>query len=364
MQFTSIRLDNEWELYKKSYNKIYADNNEEIQRRVIWEDNVRFIEHHNMAADHGEHTYWLGINHFADMSEKEVTRKMKGYKRSHDVIKDGSLYLPPNNVQVPDEVDWRQKGYVTPVKDQGQCGSCWSFSSTGALGGSTFQENRTIGFFIRTEPCNGGCNGGFVFRAYQYVKDNNGIDTESSYPYEARNASCRFKKSDVGATVTGIKIIKKGDEEALKSAVATVGPISIAIDADRKFHLYKNGVFDEPECNSTFTDHAVLIVGYGVENGQDYWLVKNRFGSYRDLSCLVLDRLCIVIIQVKKRLYPVKRDPCVMSPFGALQSSTRPCTSPFGSLCSLPVDHTRQRKPPRTTGQLHNTPLHLKKEEL
>ncbi|XP_076082007.1 digestive cysteine proteinase 1-like isoform X2 [Mytilus galloprovincialis] len=284
LKFTSLRLDNEWELYKKSYNKIYADNNEEIQRRVTWEDNVRFIEHHNMAADRGEHTYWLGINHFADMSEIEVTRKMKGYKTSHDVIKDGSLYLPPNNVQVSDEVDWRQKGYVTPVKDQGQCGSCWSFSSTGALEGQHFRKTGQLVSLSEQNlvDCtfkygNGGCNGGFVFRAYQYVKDNNGIDTESSYPYEARNASCRFKKSDVGATVTGIKIIKKGDEEALKSAVASVGPISIAIDADRKFHLYKNGVFDEPECNSTFTDHAVLIVGYGVENGQDYWLVKNSW---------------------------------------------------------------------------------------
>ncbi|VDI25380.1 Hypothetical predicted protein [Mytilus galloprovincialis] len=118
LKFTSNSMDNEWELYKKSYNKVYKDDNEELLRRVIWEDNVRFIEHHNMAADRGEHSYWLGINHFADMSEKEVTRKMKGYKMSHHVIKDASLYLPPNNVQVPDEVDWRQKGYVTPVKDQ------------------------------------------------------------------------------------------------------------------------------------------------------------------------------------------------------------------------------------------------------
>nr|UDE22422.1 cathepsin L2 [Mytilus galloprovincialis] len=286
LKFTSFRLDNEWELYKKSYNKIYADNNEEIQRRVIWEDNVRFIEHHNMAADRGKHTYWLGINHLADMSEKEVTQKMKGYKMSRDVIKDGSSYLPPNNVQVPDEVDWRQKGYVTPVKDQGQCGSCWSFSSTGALEGQHFRKTGQLVSLSEQNlvDCtfkygNGGCNGGFVFRAYQYIKDNNGIDTESSYPYEAKNASCRFHKSDVGATVTGIKIIKKGDEEALKSAVATVGPISIAIDADRKFQLYKNGVFDEPECNSTFIDHAVLIVGYGVENGQEYWLVKNSWSA-------------------------------------------------------------------------------------
>ncbi|VDI09866.1 Hypothetical predicted protein [Mytilus galloprovincialis] len=193
LKFTSFRLDNEWELYKKSYNKIYQDKIEEMQRRVIWEDNVRVIEHHNMAADRGEHTYWLGINHFADMSEKEVSQKMKGYKISHDVIKDGSTYFPPNNVNIPDEVDWRQKGYVTPVKDQGQCGSCWSFSSTGALEGQHFRKTGQLVSLSEQNlvDCtfkygNGGCNGGFVFRAYQYVKDNNGIDTESSYPYEAR----------------------------------------------------------------------------------------------------------------------------------------------------------------------------------
>ncbi|CAG2229853.1 CTSL [Mytilus edulis] len=203
LKFTSFRLDNEWELYKKSYNKIYADNNEEIQRRVIWEDNVRFIEHHNMAADRGEHTYWLGINHFADMSEKEVTQKMKGYKMSRDVIKDGSSYLPPNNVQVPDEVDWRQKGYVTPVKDQGQCGSCWSFSSTGALEGQHFRKTGQLVSlseqnlvdctfkYAQAQPClyilsikgSAGCNGGLCSGAAQYVKDNNGIDAESFYPY-------------------------------------------------------------------------------------------------------------------------------------------------------------------------------------
>ncbi|XP_052085050.1 procathepsin L-like [Mytilus californianus] len=286
LKFTSFRLNNEWSLYKKSYNKIYKDDNEELRRRVIWEDNVRFIEHHNMAADRGEHSYWLGINHFADLSEAEVTQKMKGYKMANDVINYSSTYLHPNNVKLPDKIDWRQQGYVTPVKDQGLCGSCWSFSSTGALEGQHFRKTGKLVSLSEQNlvDCtfkygNGGCNGGFVFKAYQYIKNNNGIDTESSYPYEGRNGSCRFQKSDVGATVTGFTIIKKGDEQALQSAVATVGPISVAIDADHKFQLYKSGVFNEPGCNTTFTDHAVLIVGYGVENGQDYWLVKNSWSD-------------------------------------------------------------------------------------
>ncbi|XP_076082008.1 digestive cysteine proteinase 1-like isoform X1 [Mytilus galloprovincialis] len=286
LKFTSNSMNNDWELYKKSYNKVYKDDNEELQRRVIWEDNVRFIEHHNMAADRGEHSYWLGINHFADMSEKEVTQKMKGYKRSNDVVIGGSTYLPPNNVQVPDEVDWRQQGYVTPVKDQGQCGSCWSFSSTGALEGQHFRKTGNLVSLSEQNlvDCtfkygNDGCAGGWMYSAFQYIQDNDGIDTETSYPYEAKNGTCRFQESDVGATDTGYTKIPQGDEQALKYAVATVGPISIAIDADRKFQQYERGVFDEPACNASFTDHAVLIVGYGVENGQDYWLVKNSWSE-------------------------------------------------------------------------------------
>ncbi|CAG2209712.1 CTSL [Mytilus edulis] len=283
--FTPAELDNEWELFKTSYNKIYSDNVEDLNRRQIWEDNVRFIEHHNMAADRGEHSFWLGINHLADMSLDEVSQMMTQYGNNRSL--DGSTYLPPSNVNTPEEVDWRKQGYVTPVKNQGHCGSCWSFAATGSLEGQHFRKTGKLVSLSEQNlvDCssnygNKGCHGGYVSKAYQYIKDNGGIDTESSYPYEATDDNCRFKENDVGATAKGFTNIKSGDEKALQSAVATVGPIAVGVDVKRPFQFYRSGIFDDPTCSSVTYNHGVLVVGYGTENGQDYWLVKNSWSAF------------------------------------------------------------------------------------
>jgi len=117
--------------------------------------------------------------------------------------------------------------------------------------------------------------------AFQYIHDNKGIDTEVSYPYEAVDATCRFKAANIGATCTTYTDIPTGNEDSLKSAVATVGPVSVAIDASQNsFQLYSGGVYDEPDCSSTQLDHGVLAVGYGTStDGKDYWLVKNSWGT-------------------------------------------------------------------------------------
>nr|ADC52431.1 cathepsin L2 cysteine protease [Pinctada fucata] len=281
-----VGLDNEWNIFKKQYNKLYQ-NEEEARRRLVWESNLDFITLHNLAADRGEHTFWVGMNEYGDMTNEEFTKTMNGY-RMRNKTSNAPVFMPPNNMgDLPDTVDWRPKGYVTPIKNQGQCGSCWSFSATGSLEGQTFKKTGKLVSLSEQNlvDCskkqgNHGCEGGLMDDAFTYIKANNGIDTEASYPYKARDGKCEFKSADVGATDTGFVDIKTKDEEALKQAVATVGPISVAIDASHmSFQLYRTGVYHDWFCSQTKLDHGVLAVGYGTEDSKDYWLVKNSWGE-------------------------------------------------------------------------------------
>jgi len=203
--------------------------------------------------------------------------------------RNASHFLAPMNVEdVPESIDWRTKGLVTAVKDQGQCGSCWAFSAIGSLEGQHMRSTGTLTSLSEQNlvdcarlDVSHGCEGGLMDDAFTYIKNNNGIDTEASYPYHARDQKCMFKTSNVGATDTGYTDIPEGDEEALKKAVATVGPIAVAIDAGHSsFQMYQAGVYDEPECSTTDLDHGVLVVGYGTDpEGGDYWIVKNSWGT-------------------------------------------------------------------------------------
>ncbi|KAK3597896.1 hypothetical protein CHS0354_042233 [Potamilus streckersoni] len=279
-------LDQEWQIYKETYNKVYEET-KELNRRLIWEANLRYIRSHNLEADRGVHTFWLGMNEYGDMTNEEFTKIMNGYRRANTT--GGSVFLPPSNVNLPTEVDWRKQGYVTDVKNQGQCGSCWAFSSTGALEGQHFKKTKKLVSLSEQNlvDCsqkqgNMGCQGGLMDQAFTYIKVNNGIDTETSYPYEAETNDCRFKSANIGATDTGFVDITHKSESALQAAVATVGPISVAIDASHSsFQLYRSGVYHSLLCSQTRLDHGVLAVGYGTDSTsqKDYWLVKNSWGT-------------------------------------------------------------------------------------
>jgi cathepsin L len=277
-----------WRLFVKTYGKQYNSKTDEESHKQAFAANLRKIEQHNRLHSFGLQTFKMGVNKYSDMTLESFVRQMNGYKVNHNASHVVTTYLSPNvKVKLPDQVDWRTEGYVTDVKDQGQCGSCWSFSSTGSLEGQTFRKTGSLTSLSEqnlvdcsTSYGNHGCNGGSMSYAFQYIQENNGIDTEDSYPYEATDDDCRFTPDSVGATCSGSTSLPEGDEEALKEAVATVGPVSVAIDANHEsFKMYSSGVYDEPDCSSEQLDHAVLVVGYGTLNGQDYWLVKNSWGA-------------------------------------------------------------------------------------
>merc|ERR1712150_75037 len=227
-------------------------------------------------------------NEYGGKTNEEFVSVMNGYKMnvSRSVC---SKYSPPMNVDLtslPDTVDWRKEGYVTEIKNQGQCGSCWSFSATGSLEGQNFKKTQKLVSLSEKNimDCskpegNKGCQGGLMDQAFAYVIKNKGIDTEESYPYIAKNGKCEFKSEDIGATEVSCQDISLGSESDLQSAVATIGPISVAIDASHSsFQLYRSGVYNERRCSSKKLDHGVLAVGYGTEESKDYWLVKNSWG--------------------------------------------------------------------------------------
>ncbi|XP_060919716.1 cathepsin L.1 [Labrus mixtus] len=295
--------DLEFHAWKLKFGRTYHSPSEEANRRQIWLNNRRVVLVHNMMADQGIKSYRLGMTYFADMENQEYKHLISQgclHAFNASVPRGGSTFLRLSQLtDLPNSVDWRDKGYVTDIKDQKQCGSCWAFSTTGSLEGQTFRKTGKLVSLSEQQlvDCSGdygnmGCDGGLMDNAFKYIQANGGIDTEDSYPYEAEDGQCRYNPANIGAECTGYVDVKEGDEGGLKEAVATIGPVSVGIDASQmSFQLYESGVYDEPDCSSTELDHGVLAVGYGTDTGKDYWLVKNSWGlSWGDKGYIMMSR--------------------------------------------------------------------------
>lgn len=317
----------DWQAFKSEHNKTYEDKEIETLRRSIFAYNKHVVDHFNdkHSDDLG---FSLGLNHLADLGKLEIKARngfrlpaknssyesseqlFEKYDREQQFIE--KILAKP--MDVPDELDWRKvPGRVTRVKNQGSCGSCWAFASTGALEGqekvqTEFRGNSSYrfrltsfdsvpGLFISHRrklyadetvelseqnlvDCvkdDAGCNGGFMKDALEFVHQEGGIDDEKSYPYEARTRKCRFKKDRVAFTDSGAAILPSGDEQKLKEVVAKFGPVAVAIDASSIwFQLYKKGVYYNKHCKNKEDqlDHGVLVVGYGTDPKKgDYWIV-------------------------------------------------------------------------------------------
>nr|XP_048303546.1 procathepsin L [Myodes glareolus] len=277
----------QWHQWKSTHKRLYGANEEEW-RRAVWEKNMKMIELHNGEYSEGKHGFTMKMNAFGDMTNEEFRQLVNGYK--HQRHRKGKVFQEPLMLQIPKSVDWREKGCVTPVKDQGQCGSCWAFSASGALEGQMFLKTgklvslseQNLVDCSRAEG-NQGCNGGLMDYAFQYILNNKGLDSEESYPYEAKDGPCKYRPEFAVANDTGYVDIPQL-EKALMKAVATVGPIAVAMDASHSsFQFYHSGIYYEPECSSKDLDHGVLVVGYGFEGTDSsknkYWIVKNSWGT-------------------------------------------------------------------------------------
>ncbi|KAF1598436.1 Cathepsin S, partial [Eudyptes moseleyi] len=279
-------LDWHWQLWKKTYGREYRHEKEEGDRRATWERNLRLVMLHNLEHSLGLHSYELGMNHLGDMTSEEVAALLTGLNVAPPSNRT-STYRPQPGSEVPDTVDWREKGCVTDVKNQGACGSCWAFSAVGALEAQVkLKTGKLVSLSAQNlVDCtrsygNNGCGGGWRTKAFQYIIDNRGIDSDDSYPYTAQDGACHYNPTARAATCSRYVELPHGDEAALKDAVANVGPISVSIDASQPtFFLYKTGIYHDPSCSQE-VNHAVLVIGYGSSDGEDYWLVKNSWGAH------------------------------------------------------------------------------------
>ncbi|XP_078444269.1 vanillin synthase, chloroplastic-like [Wolffia australiana] len=268
--------------FVRKHGKNYGSVEEIRLRFSIFVENLKLIRRSNRRIS----SYFLGINEFADMTWDEFRAHRLGAAQNCSATLKGSHKL--TTAVLPSKKDWREEGIVSPVKNQGHCGSCWTFSTTGALEAAYTQlTGKSVSLSEQQlVDCaagfnNFGCNGGLPSQAFEYIKYNGGLDTEESYPYAGTNGYCKFKNENVGVKVVDSVNITLGSEEELKHAVGLVRPVSVAFEVVSGFRFYKSGVYTSDSCGHSPMDvnHAVLAVGYGVENGVPYWLIKNSWGK-------------------------------------------------------------------------------------
>jgi cathepsin H len=265
--------------YEKNYNGL-----EEFHGAfATFKQNLQMINTHNS----GKSSYTLAVNKFADMTYEQFAKTHLGYKYSANRTA-GEPFVY-NGAPVNDAMDWRQRGAVGPVKDQGSCGSCWAFSAVASLEGAhalaaggkwlSLSEQQLV-------DCSGsfgnmGCNGGLMDQAFQYlIQSSHGDDTEAAYPYKGVDGSCAFNPGAIGSGIKSFVDVKAQDENNLLQAVSTVGPVSVAIQAASDFMFYHGGVYDSTQCSSSpqTLNHGVAVVGYGVDT-EPFWIVRNSWGA-------------------------------------------------------------------------------------
>jgi C1A family cysteine protease len=259
--------------YVAEFGKSYGTRAEFEFRQAQFAQTLAKIESHQ-AQNGGMST--VGINHMSDWTATEY-KKLLGYKHELKTSTNATLLDESN---LADTVNWVTKGAVTQVKNQGQCGSCWAFSTTGSVEGAEFLATGKLQSFseqqlVDCDKVDQGCNGGLMDNAFKYI-ESNPLQLESAYPYTGTDGSCSYIKASGVGKVAGFTDVSPSAAQ-LKAAL-NKGPVSVAIEADQfAFQGYTGGIITSG-CGKQL-DHGVLAVGYGTDAGQDYILVKNSWGA-------------------------------------------------------------------------------------
>jgi cathepsin L len=293
--FSSLSTTDEqlFQSWMQEYGKKYSTHSEYQHRFIIFKSNLAFIDSHNKK----NLSFTVGMNQFGDLSSKEfksllLNNKMK-YTSQSSLRSNFPFTLP---AATDDTFDWRTKGVVPDVRDQGQCGSCYAMTAISSMEVAcaikhlkpySLSEQQVVDCSL--DYGNAGCNGGLMDNAFMYLK-NCSVVTRISYPYTARQGKCKYacNTSDIDCRVLSYVDLPPGDEVKMTAAIQ-IGAISAGIDAGHNsFQLYKSGVYYEPQCSSTQLDHSVLIVGYGTLGNNDYYIVQNTWTTTWGLQGYIL----------------------------------------------------------------------------
>jgi C1A family cysteine protease len=277
----------QWESFKRQYGKSYTNQEEDDRHRRMWQDSKTMVQEHNQKFNRGESTFEMEVNEFADLSsgeldnfrgfEYEQTSTYDETSESDETIKNRLLHTT-----ITDEYDWRDGGFVTRVKEQGNCGSCYAFAMVGALETQLALQTKNLKELSEQQivDCSGfGCNGGSFNQSFYKLSSQGGLQDAKSYPYRGQSGRCRSDKSKFVVTLSAA-FAHPRTEPYMESYVYNIGPVVAGLNSTKYFALYKRGVFDIDDCETKKLNHAVLIVGYGInDGGLRYWIVKNSWVS-------------------------------------------------------------------------------------